>query len=368
MAIARLRRFFLRFYNVLRPARSEPDLARELATHLTLLEDDFQRRGLTPEEARLAARRAFGGVELTKENHRTARSFVWLDDARRDVQYAVRTFARNPGFAVVAVLTLALGIGANTAIFSAVNAILLRPLPYKDADRLVSIVENLPGEESMSGAPLRTTSMSVDDFPEWRRQTTTLSHMALQGPAAMTLTGRELAIRLSGRRASPSMFPMLGVHPIVGRFFEPNEEKPGLDGVVILSYSAWQAYFGADPKVIGRSVTLDERSYSVVGVLPRKFALPGIWNSQTDFWTPFALTPPPSNIQRTLVTARLQDGVTPQAAAAEAETISRALRGEPPQDPHAPASGPPRIEIVPLKDELVAPIRAARAGRRKSTR
>src|SRR5881296_3176351 len=133
------RRFFLRLSNVFRSGRAEPELAREVASHLTLLEDEFQRRGMTPEDARLAARRAFGGVEQTKELQRDARSFVWLDDARRDVLYAVRTLRRSPGFAAVAILTLALGIGANTAIFSLMDALLLRRLPVPDAQQLVQV-------------------------------------------------------------------------------------------------------------------------------------------------------------------------------------------------------------------------------------
>ena len=135
-----LRRFLARLGNVLRPGRSEPDLAREVAAHLSLLEDDFVRRGLTPEEARLAARRAFGGVEQTKELHRDARSFVWLDDTRRDLQYAVRVLRRAPGYTAAIVLTLAVGMGANTAIFSVISGVVLRPLGYPDADRLLVVL------------------------------------------------------------------------------------------------------------------------------------------------------------------------------------------------------------------------------------
>src|SRR5712691_10465235 len=135
-----MKRFFVRMLNTVLPGRADDQLAREVASHLTLLEDDFQRRGMTPDEARFAARRAFGGVEQTKELHRDARSFVWLDDGRRDLQYAVRILRRAPGFTAAVVLTLGLGIGANTAMFSVISGVVLKPLGYPEADRIVAVL------------------------------------------------------------------------------------------------------------------------------------------------------------------------------------------------------------------------------------
>ena len=153
------RRFFLRLANVFRPARPEPDLAREVASHLTLLEDDFARRGLTPEDARLAARRAFGGVEQTKDRHRDARSFAWLDDARRDVRHSARLLRRNPIFALTAALSLAIGIGANTTIFTIANALLFaRPAGVVEPDRLVDILGTQNGSPGKIGQTSSNTS------------------------------------------------------------------------------------------------------------------------------------------------------------------------------------------------------------------
>jgi putative ABC transport system permease protein len=180
----------------------------------------------------------------------------------------------------------------------------------------------------------------------------------MRAPISVTLARGGEAVRLQGTQVSPAIFPMLGVSPMLGRVFEAHEENPPSDRVVILSYRAWQVYFEGEPAIVGRPVRLDGIAYSIVGVMPRGFTLPSLWDSQAMFWTPLALTAGPSRVLGLPVMARLKDGVTVDAAAREADTVVRELRGDPPADPRTPASGPPRVEIVSLKDELVAPIRS----------
>ena len=269
----------------------------------------------------------------------------------QDARYACRQMLANPGFAFVAILTLGLGIGANTAIFSIVDSILLKPLPYRDSERLVRIIENLPAEESFSGGPERTIRMNPNVFTEWRTRTTTLSGMSMERSLSMTLAGAE-AVRLVGLEASPALFSMLHTQPILGRTFQVAEETPGSDNVVVLSHGSWQRYFGGDPLVIGKPLTLDSAIYTVVGVMPRGFSYP---NAQTDFWKPLAF-PLREQIFGLPVIARLKDGVSIEAAEAEANAISSELRGES-QDEIQPAANVPRVQLFSLKDELVAPIR-----------
>jgi putative ABC transport system permease protein len=269
----------------------------------------------------------------------------------QDVRYAWRQMLASPGFTLVAILTLGLGIGANTAIFSIVDSILLKPLPYRDSDRLVRIIENLPAEESSSGGPQRTTRMSPGVFTEWRTRSTTLSGMSMERSLSMTFAGPE-AVRLVGLEASPALFSMLDTQPVLGRAFQTDDETPGSDNVVVLSYPAWQRYFGGDSHIIGKTVTLDTALYTVVGVMPRGFSYP---NAQTDFWKPMAF-PLREQIFGLPVIARLKDGVSIEAAEAEANAISREFRGEAP-DELPQAAGAPRVQLVSVKDELVAPIR-----------
>jgi cell division protein FtsX len=262
-----------------------------------------------------------------------------------DVRYAVRMIRSRPAFAAVAVVTLGLGIGTNTAIFSVVNAVLLRPLPYKDADRLVRIVQNRPN--APQGMPARMAAMSTEDIEAWRPRTRTLSHIAAYGRDVQTLTGLDEPIRLNGARVSPALFPMLGAQPLAGRVFEEVEGKPGSDAVVILSHQAWRRYFNAERDILGRHIMLEGRGHAVVGIMPETFEFP---DSETLFWVPFVMTPvvrTPGQrmIQLTQAIARLGDGVTMAQATAEANTIYRQLREEESLfDAQQPPAGPSRPE------------------------
>jgi len=334
---------------VLHRHQLERDLQDEFSSHLIMDARERIERGETPEEALNNSRREFGNTLRAAEEVRSAWGAGSVDRFLQDVRYAFRQIKHNPGFVVVTTLTLGLGIGATTAIFSIVNAVLLKPLPYKDPNRLVRLVENIPASESFSGAPERTTSMSPDSFLEWRSKTKTLSAIAMERSFAVTLRGRE-AVRLSGLQASPSLFPMFEVRPALGRVFTADEEKPGFDRSIILSYSTWQKLFAGNPKILGAVLTLDDAPYTVVGIMPKEFAYP---DSQTAFWTPLALPIP--GLLGLPVIARLKDGVPLTAAAEEANEIGRYIRGETPGDPEP--GGPPRIQLMTLQEELVSPIR-----------
>ena len=348
------RRFVLRLRSLVRFDSAERELAREISAHLQLLEDEFLRRGLTPDEARLAAKRALGGVDQVKERHRDERSLRWLDDAWRDLQYAMRMLRRAPGFTVVAIVTLALGIGANTAIFSVVHSLLIKPLPYKDSGQLVRLVVSTSAAQSPTGRPQRSGGVSVGELLEIRSHSRTLSHAAFTaGPAFMTLIGRGEAARLQGMRVSAGVFDTLGAQALVGRTFGPVEETQGPAPAIIFSYAAWQRYFGGDPGIVGKDVAManslspnsqiEIEGYSVVGVMPKGFAFE---NAQTQFWLPASWTPSSGGA----LLGRLEQGVSIHAAAAELGGMLRGMRPN-----HQQAS----VELVRVLDTVVAPVKPA---------
>ena len=340
-----MRRFVLRLLNVFRGGRADDDLDREVASHLALLEEEHVRRGLTPEAARLAARRAMGSVALTKDQHRDARSFRWLEDLRRDLKHAVRGLGRAPVFTASVVLTLALGIGANAAIFSVVNAVLLRPLPYPDSDRLVYLLEEFPAADRTSARD-RLPALDVQTVPEFRRHTRTLTGVAVQDSTTLTMSHGGETVRLTASRLSPDYLSMLGAQPVLGRSLEARDELSGGDAVVLLSYSAWQRYFGGAPNIVGQPLQLDGRDYTVVGVMPREFLF--YPNLQAEVWTPYV--PPASGFAMLPIVAKLRDGVSAEAALAETTAILKELRG---------ASETPAFSIVRVQDQMVAPVRVA---------
>ena len=339
-----MRQFFLRVFNTFSRTRLDTDLDRELRSHLEMLEDEYQRRGMTLHDARIAARRAMGSSALAKDLHRDARSVAWLEDLGRDMRHGVRALCRNAGFTAAAVLTLALGIGANTAIFSVIDAVLVRPLPYPDANRLVYLLDEAPAADG--GTRGRRPAMDVQTLAEFRTQTRTLSGVSVQQSTTAAMDTGEEIVRLNGSKVSPAFLTLLGARPVVGRILESRDEAAGNDAVMLLGQAAWERYFASTPDIAGRPVTLDGRRYSIVGVVPADFHF--FPDPEAEFWTPLVL--PTSELLMAPIVARLNDGVTPEAALNEMTTILQQLR---------PSSEQTRFAIVSVQDQMVAPARRA---------
>src|SRR5215472_13769552 len=275
---------------------------------------------MTPDAAMEAARRQFGNTTLLQEALRAMQMMPAIEAMRADLTYAVRMLRRNPGFAATAVFTLALGIGANTTSFSVCNAMLFKPLPYAEPDRLVMLSERTPDGKLSEVAPA--------NFVDWRNESRSFSSMgavrASSFASSFILGGRSEASRLAGGDASSSFFSVLGVRFMLGRNFLPDEDQPGKDRVAILSYAAWSERFGADRDIAGKAITLNNESYTVVGVLPAGFQFGNTAEdfqaqSQVDIWVPLALDL--QKLQRGAhilrVIARLEPGVKLEQAQAE---------------------------------------------------
>ena len=259
--------FWLRLKALVRRRELDRDLDDELKFQLAMREEKLREQGVAAEEAPYAARRQFGNATRLKETSRELWRFGWLEILWQDLRYAARQLKRNPGFTAVAVITLALGIGATTAIFTVVNAVLLRPLPYPHPEELVYVQEIL-GEYGLS------PFMSNREFAAWRNQDRTLSQIAAYKDFTANLTGGGEPERIICGMATSTFFSILGVHPVVGRLFLTEEDRPGGPPAVILSEALWKHRYGGDPSVVGRGVTLDGKVYTVVGVLPASFVIP----------------------------------------------------------------------------------------------
>ena len=279
-----------------------------------------------------------------------------MDALLQDLKLSVRMLIKKPGFAAVAILTLAIGIGANTAIFSVVYAVLLEPLPYDEAERIVRVLEERPG---LSGGGQPMSFMTADTLRAWRESTETLEQIAGYNSRSFTLTGHGEPARVPGSSVSPAMFPLLRVAPLLGRSFEEKEEQPGLNRVAMLSHRSWQDRFGADPDIVGRPLLLDDNVYSVVGVMPPGFHFP---NRETEIWTPLAVQPPEGHPGQVMLIAfsgiaRVGEGVELATAQAEGQTVLKRLQ----QDRGNPAANlpPATLSVTPLLEEMVAELRPA---------
>ena len=257
-----LRAWFLRLGGLFDSAHREKDLAAEMASHLQMHIEDNLREGMSAAEARRQAMIKLGGVEQTKENCRDRRGLPFLEVLLQDLRFGVRMFVKNPGFAVAAVITLALGIGANTALFSVVNGVLLRPLPYRDPSRLV--VVSLFNQKTQETFPLCDA-----DFLDWRAQNQVFTAVAAFSGARFNITGSGAPEQVLGDEVTAEFFSTLGVKPSLGRTFLPDEDRPGSPRAVVLSYNHWRRRYGSNPGVIGQTIMLNGSNSTVIGVMPQ---------------------------------------------------------------------------------------------------
>ena len=262
-----VRRLVHRLVALVRQDRLDRELDDEVSAHLELAERDLVARGLTPAEARVEARRAFGAILPMRERHRDDRSVRWLENAAADARYGLAGLARRPGFALVAVSVLALGIGATTAMFSLVDAVLLKPLPFPEPERIVRIWE--------TPTPTTSNSTTTRTFVELQRQSQAFEALSAESASTATVVVNGEPIRLTGRYVSADHFAVFGVQPMIGRGFRRDEDQAGAAKVVLLSHAAWQQHFGGDPGILGRDLRLDNEPHQVIGVLP-----PGVFDRQ----------------------------------------------------------------------------------------
>src|SRR6267154_103281 len=305
----------------------ETQLDEELRFHFEQQVAKFIHSGLSSQEAKRRARLELGGMDQVKEEHREARGVTFIETVLQDIRYGLRTLAKSTGFAVVAVLTLALGIGANTAIFSYFNAWIIKPLPYPQADRLM-VFQSHDKKKGWTREGLFSTA----SFLDFQKQSTSFEQTASWAGWNFNLTGDGAPALIEGGRVSWNYFDALGVKPMLGRTFTPDEDGPGAEHVAILGQGLWQSRFAGDRNIIGRNITIGGESYTVVGVMPGTFQFPlmGIAN----LWTPLALTDKERADRGSSwfsAFGRLRPGLTPEQAGAESTAIFARLASQFPQ-------------------------------------
>lgn len=327
---------------ILGRSQMENDMDAELRFHIEAFAEDLVRSGVRREEALRQARMEFGGVEGIKEECRKVRRFDFIEDLVYDLRFGLRSLRHSPGFTVIALLTLALGIGANTAMFTVVNSVLLRPLPFTNSGQLFQVRTTV--RQYTHAIPV-----SEFDFLQWAAEAEAI-RMAAIGGANLALTGRAEPLRLSGARVSSTFFSVLGVEPTLGRTFTAGEDKAGQNLVVILSHALWTREFGADAQIIGKNLEFNQQPYTVVGVMPLGFSYPA-W---ADLWIPIALQARAEERGNHFlgVIGRLKSGRTPAQAEAELSAIEHRLGREYPNS--NPGTG---VRLISLNEWIVGDVR-----------
>src|SRR5262249_50698509 len=329
--------------------KREEELHDEVRSHLEMAAHERVERGASGDEARHAARREFGNVALVEETTRDAWGRRWLREFLEDVRYGSRVLRKNLGFSTIAILTLALGIGANTALFSIVNGVLLNPLPYPNPDQLVTLHESKPNFEA--------GSIPFLNFRDWRKDNTTFSTMAVHRPFAYTLTGLGDAEQVQSEFISVDLLPMLGVKPVIGRFFVEGEDDFDRAPIVLISAGLWDRKFGSAPDAVGKTITLDARGYTIVGVVPASFHLRVGSFQPADVYAPMGSWSNPFIRKRSAPLGlhgigRLKAGVTIEQARADLARVTQHLA-----EAYPDANKGTGATLFPLKDSMVRGVR-----------
>jgi putative ABC transport system permease protein len=343
-----------RLRGLLRRAQLDHDLDEELRSHVEMRAADNTAAGMSTEQARYEAQKRFGNTTLLKEDTRGVDIIGWLDEAARDFRLALRLLQRSPGFTAVAVLTLALGIGANTAIFSVIDSVLLRPLPYHEPDQLVMVWEN------NSQHPNPHNTVSPPNFVDWQSRNTIFSSMAYIFDGRDNLTGNGDPQEVVVQDVSVNFFSLLGVHLLLGPGFTPENGQAGHDNVVILSYGFWNEHFAADPAIVGKSIVLNGHPQIVVGVAPQKFQWfikdGSLTSAKPQMWSPFVFPQSWSNHKDMgrfiTVVARIKPGATHSQAQTQMTAIASQLEHEYPD-----SQSHWGVNVVALRDQISGDLR-----------
>jgi macrolide transport system ATP-binding/permease protein len=335
-----------RIRNLFSRVKIDREIDAELQTHIEMRTDDNVAAGMTPEQARREALIRFGNRTATKERVASMDVFLVIDGIWADMRFSCRQLIRNSGFAITAILVLALGMGASVAIFAFVDAALIKPLPYKDPGRLVSVYE------VVNTCPL--CNISYINYQDWKRSNLPFSSVEAWGWASYLVRTSEGTEPVQGARVSDGFFRTLGVSPILGRNFYLGEDKPGSPHTILITYGSWQRRFGKDPGVVGRQIVLNNTSYTIIGVLPKEFHFAPI--GATEFWA--ALNDPSSCDERRgchglFGLARLKDGVSLQTAATAMETVAQQLARQYPDSNRGLGA-----TVTTLSDSIVGDIRS----------
>jgi predicted permease len=344
-----LRAFVSRLAALARSRQHDREIDAEIASHLEEAADEYVARGLSREDARLAAARDFGGITQAKQIHRELRTFTWPDSVRQDLKYSFRRLIKDPGFTLIALATLGLGIGVNTAIFSVVNGVLLRPLPYPEPDQLVAVYSRT--------ADGPRASSSYPNFLDWVRDNRSFSDLAAFRPDDLNLIGRGPSERVPAQMVSASFFRLLGVQPILGRSFLATDDQSGAAPVALLSENFWKRKFGGSPTALGQTLTLSGTSYVIIGVIPATFQFYARNFHRSDVYLPIGSWNAPGFRNRKVsmamdVVGRLNSGVSLERATDDMEALARGLA-----DQYAAVNKGTGVSLAPLKSDLVGPVK-----------